>query len=196
MALELPDPTLKYRFVVKIQGAAIGWFTECSGLTMERAVHPQAEGGINNYVHQLPGSVTCSKITLKRGLADNALWNWFQAGLYDGNVERRNVTIALLNPDGAEVRRWDMPQAYPVRWGGIDFQADSNQAGVETLEIAAGGGAAQAVVQRAFDDESASLGNQPATLPAAKVDLSDLADKIYALLKQELWVERERLGRK
>ena len=190
------DPTPQYRFVIKIQNNVIAQFTECSGLTMERDVVAQVEGGVNDYVHQLPGAVKVSHITLKRGVADNALWEWFTQGLYDGQVERRNVTIVLYHPDGSEARHWDMTDVYPTRWTGPDFQADSDQVGVEALELSSGTDTAQALVQRAPAAESDFVTEAAATSPASEIDLSALADKVYALLKQEVTVERERLGRK
>jgi phage tail-like protein len=132
---ERVDPVVKFRFSVKIKDAVVGWFTDCSGLTVERETLPQSEGGINDYVHQLPGRVKQSRVTLKRGLADNALWDWFEKGLYDGKVERNNITIILYNSDRTKKKQWDLENAYPVKWTGPDFQSDSNQATIESLEI-------------------------------------------------------------
>jgi phage tail-like protein len=132
---ERVDPVVKFRFSVKIKDAVVGWFTDCSGLTVERETVQHPEGGINDYVHQLPGRVKQSRVTLKRGLADNALWNWFEKGLYDGKVERNNITIVLYNSDLSKKKQWDLENAYPVKWTGPDFQSDSNQATVESLEI-------------------------------------------------------------
>lgn len=198
MTTEYHDPIPTFAFAIKIQGMTVGWFTECSGLTMERAVTTQPEGGVNDYEHQLPGPVSYTKVTLKRGLADNILWDWFQQGVYDGKVERRNVTIVLLKPDQTEARHWDMTNAYPLRWAGLDFQSDSNQVNVETLEIAAGGGPEQALIQRALEDTVASLplvAVKPAVALAADIDVGALAQKVYALLKREAQIEQERLGR-
>jgi len=132
---ERVDPVVKFRFSVKIKDAVVGWFTDCSGLTVERETVQHPEGGINDYVHQLPGRVKQSRVTLKRGLADNALWDWFEKGLYDGKVERNNITIILYNSDLSKKKQWDLENAYPVKWTGPDFQSDSNQAAVESLEI-------------------------------------------------------------
>ncbi|CAG0933319.1 hypothetical protein TFLX_02996 [Thermoflexales bacterium] len=196
MTPQLVDPTPKYRFVVKIQNNVVAQFSECSGLTMERDVISRPEGGINDYTHQLPGAVKYAKVTLKRGLADNALWNWFKQGFYDGGVERRNVTIVLYQPDGSEARHWDMTDVYPTRWTGPDFQTDSGQVGVESLELSSGDGTSQALVQRASATETGAAEDDSAAPQDAEIDLSVLADKVYALFKQELTVERERLGRK
>ncbi len=129
------DPVIKFRFSVQIAGVTVGWFTDCSGLSLEREIITRAEGGINDYTHQLPGRVKQSRLTLKRGFADNVLWDWFQKGLYDGKVERHNVSIMLYNSDRTKKKQWDLESAYPVKWTGPDFQSDSNQVSVETLEL-------------------------------------------------------------
>ena len=124
------------------------------------------------------------------------LWDWFRTGWYDGKVERRHVTITLLNPDRTEARHWDMPHAYPVRWSGPDFEFDSAQVGVETLELASGEGLEQSVVQRALNEAANTAPIDQAVPQAAEIDLVLLAEKVVALMKQELSIERERLGRK
>lgn len=196
MTANLSDPVPNFSFAIKIQDAILGWFTECSGLTLEREVVTQPEGGINDYEHQLPGPVKYSNITLKHGLADNALWDWFQAGLYDGKVERRNVSIILYRPDRTEARRWDMTNAYPARWEGPDFRSDSNEINVETIELAAGGGVEQALVQRAPTESVPGASREPPVTLSSPFELTALAEKVYALLKQDAAIERERLGRK
>ncbi len=130
------DPIVGFRFGVEINSIVHGWFTECSGLTIEREVFSHKEGGNNDYEHKLPGGIKCSNITLKRGIAsDDVLWQWFQKGLYDGQVQRYNVSIILYNGSLTQSRRWDLENAYPIKWTGPDFNAEGNQVAIETLEI-------------------------------------------------------------
>jgi hypothetical protein len=51
-------------------------------------------------------------------------------------------------------------------------------------------------VQRALDGDPQAVSADRATPLDSEIDLSVLAEKVYALLKQEVSVERERLGRK
>jgi phage tail-like protein len=192
---ERTDPVAGFRFAVKVEGVVTGWFVKCSGLTVEREPIPYEEGGVNDYVHQLPGRITHARITLEHGLADNKLWNWFQEGLYDGKVTRRHVSVILYDSDLTQFKQWDLDNAYPLKWTGPDFQSDTDQVAVETLEIVSGGGG-ETFVQR-----ETSEGTMSEKIPAAaeqepEIDLPALADKVYALLKQELRIDRERLGRK
>lgn len=188
------DPLAGFRFGVELEGLVVGWFTDCGGLTVERGVLPYEEGGVNEYVHQLPKPITHTNITLERGISDPALWEWFQQGLYDGKVTRRNVSIVLYGGDYVEVRRWNLTNAYPVKWHGPALQGDGDRVAVESIEIAQGVGGSGAaagesvgLVQRAVDDESAGYGE------AENIDIDALARKVYDLLRSELGRERERI---
>ncbi len=190
------DLIAKFRFGVEIQGVVVGWFTECSELSLEREVTPYKEGGVNDFVHQLPSGVSYSAITLKRGLADNVLWDWFQKGLYDGKVELHNVSIVLYGGDRAETKRWNLVDAYPVKWTGPELKGDSDDLAVETLEIGCGGGGG-ASVQRAGGEGGGVVGVGQAVMPAqdeGAIDLQVLAGKVVGLLRRDLQLERERLG--
>lgn len=190
------DPIPGFNFAVEIEGLVVGWFTECSHLTIEREVIPQPEGGVNNFVSQLPGPVKLANLTLKRGLAGPELWTWFDQGRYDGQVKRRRVTIILYKVDRTEAQRWELNNAFPVKWSAADFQSDSNQVFLETLELACGGSATgQPTAQRVLDSPAAQGETTPDQATKADINLPDLAQAVYRLLKQELRVEQDRLGR-
>ena len=131
------DPGILYKFYLEIQGVIEAEFTEISGLSMEREVKTYEEGGINDFVHQLPGRVKYQHLVLKRGLtySDN-LWKWFKEGLYDGKVKRVNASIVMGDSLNKRVRQWDIVSAFPVKYVNSDLKADSNELTIETLELA------------------------------------------------------------
>jgi phage tail-like protein len=129
------DPVSGFRFGIEIKGIICGWFTECGGLTVERQVTPHSEGGVNDFVHQLPGRIKYTNVTLKRGVADDVLWDWFQEGLYDGKVKRLPVSIILYDGQRTKAKRWNLRDAYPVKWVGPDLKTESTQVAIENLEI-------------------------------------------------------------
>jgi phage tail-like protein len=129
------EPILGLSFAIQLGDEIKGWFTECSGLSVQREIKSQPEGGVNDYVHQLPGRIKHTNITLKNGLAGNELWAWFQEGLYDAKVERRNVSIILYNADLKKKKSWDLVNAYPVKWTGPGFNSANSTLAVETLEL-------------------------------------------------------------
>jgi phage tail-like protein len=189
-----PEPPAGYRFAVEIQGLAVGWFTECSGLSFERAAVPYEEGGVNDRVHQLPGRVKRASLSLKRGLADSKLMDWFVEGQHDGHMVRRDISVVLRGADGTEQQRWDLVGAYPLKWQGSRPIAGSDQVAVETIEIGSDDGSAgSGTVQRAAGQLPGADGAD--SVDEDMVDLQALAERIVNLVKQDLRLERERLPR-
>lgn len=131
------DPFTTFRFVVEIEGLVVGGFTEVSGLEMEIEVESYREGGVNGFVHQLPGGMRYpSQIVLRRGLTDaDTFWRWYRDSAA-GQIERKNGSIVLQNAKGSEVWRWDFIDAYPVRWTGPQLRAGSADVAIESLELA------------------------------------------------------------
>ncbi|MCB0154577.1 MAG: phage tail protein [Anaerolineae bacterium] len=189
------EPLIGAGFAVQIGSEIKGWFTECSSLTIEREVKSHPEGGVNHYVHQLPGRLKRASIRLKHGLAGNELWEWFQKGAHDGQVERRNVSIIVYDASLTEVNRWNLTDVYPSKWQASGLNSSNNEIVVETLEFSYFGGETDSggQVQRALD------GAQPgetAAAPAQSIDQAALAERVYRLLKQEIRLERQRLGQR
>lgn len=133
---ERGDPYLTSKFWIEIQGIDQASFAECSAPQVETEVMEYQEGGLNEYVHKLPGRSKVSNVTLKRGITESPeLWDWYRDVL-QGKVERKNVSIVVYDLEGEEVLRWTFIDAYPVKWTGPTFNADANAVCVETLELA------------------------------------------------------------
>jgi phage tail-like protein len=130
------DPLLAHRFAVEIDGLVIGGFAEVTGLGMELETFDYREGGLNTFLHRLPGPARATaNLVLRRGVtAADVLWGWLQDAA-DGRVERRNGAIVLLD-GGAEAARWSFADGYPVRWTGPELRAGGATAALESLEIA------------------------------------------------------------
>jgi phage tail-like protein len=130
------DPYRAYNFKLQIQGVTEGHFTECSGLEVE--VHPirYREGGAAQVVHVIPGPVSYGDVTLRYGLTSSIeLWQWLLTAVR-GTVERRNVSILMLDSAGAlEVVRWDLTNAWPSRWRGAPLDALNKEVAIESLSL-------------------------------------------------------------
>jgi phage tail-like protein len=131
------DPLLDYNFAVEIEGLVAGGFSEVSGLEVELEVQDYREGGVNSFIHKRAGPAKySSNLILKRGMTDNmVLWNWYWNAV-QGIIDRKNVSILLLDQAGQEVVRWNFEQAYPVKWTGPDLRATANEVAIESLELA------------------------------------------------------------
>jgi phage tail-like protein len=130
------DPYMAFNYLVEIEGLIVGGFSEVSGLTVETEVFELREGGVNEYIHKLPGPTrNPTNLILRRGLTDiESLWSWHQS-VTQGKVERKNGSIYLLDRQRLPAMWWNFSQAFPVRWQGPEFRASSNAIAVETVEL-------------------------------------------------------------
>ena len=75
-------------------------------------------------------------VTLKRGINGYLeLYNWWKA-VRDGELQRRDVTIKLLDEQRQEVMRWLLRDAWPVKIEAGPLNAQGNEVAIETLELA------------------------------------------------------------
>jgi phage tail-like protein len=124
------------RFYVMIDGQPQGVFTEVGGLQVEMDVMDYQEGGNNGFVHRLPGVTRVSNLTLKRGMtSSNEFYKWC-AEIAGGQFTRRHITVVMYDSAGNQLMRWNVMNAYPVKWVGPQLLAPDNAAAVETLELA------------------------------------------------------------
>lgn len=130
-----PDPYGGFRFRVEILGVQVGGFTEVTGLEREVEVEDFREGGVNDFTHKLATVTKYPNLTLKRGLADAVeLWTWHQ-DVVDGKIERRQLSVVLVDTQGHDTWRWVFEKAYPVKWSGGAMNASTNAVLVESVEF-------------------------------------------------------------
>lgn len=130
------DPTPSFRFAVLLDALPVASFSECTGLQQEIEVKDYNEGGLNTFVLKFPGRNKHGNLTLKRGIVDRLLWQWYY-DLVQGRVRFRDGVINILPPAGGPpVMIWRFTRAFPVKWVGPDLNATQNAVAVETLELA------------------------------------------------------------
>ncbi|MGO9272721.1 MAG: phage tail protein [Terriglobia bacterium] len=137
---ERKDPLLGYNFAVEVEGLVAGGFSEVSGLQTEIEVQEYREGGVNEYVLKRAGPTKyASNLVLKKGVTDvRTLWKWYW-DVAHGKIERKNVSVLLMDSTGQEKLRWNFQQAFPVKWVGPDLKGAAAEVAVETLELAHSG---------------------------------------------------------
>ncbi len=130
------DPYRVYNFKLLIQGVAEAHFTACSNIAIRIHSIPYREGGLQQVVHQIPGRVEYADVELRYGLTSSSeLWRWFMCAV-EGKVERKHVSIAMLNSEGTqEMMRWDLVNAWPREWRGAHLDAMGKDVAVETLVL-------------------------------------------------------------
>jgi phage tail-like protein len=130
------DPYKNFNFLVEIDGITRAAFSEVGGLESETAVIEYRVGGEPNTVRKLPGLTKYANLVLRRGITKDAdLWNWRKT-VVQGNVDRRNGSIVLLDDDLTEVLRWNFFQGWIAKWEGPTLDAKGNEVAIETIEIA------------------------------------------------------------
>ncbi len=129
------DPFNNFRFRVEIDGIQQASFTECSGLGSRIEVVEYREGGEGGTVRKIAGRVTYPDITLRWGVTTSQeLYQWHRA-VINGQLQRRNGSVVLLDANGNEALRWNFFDAWPSRWDGPTLNAMSNNVAIEALTI-------------------------------------------------------------
>ena len=129
------DPYKNFRFVVEIDGIQQAGFSECSGFGSEVEIIEYREGGEPTAVRKLPGRAKFPNITLRRGVTDShELYDWHRAVL-QGQIQRKNGAIILLDDSATPKVRWNFFDAWPSKWEGPDLCAKGNDVAIETLVI-------------------------------------------------------------
>lgn len=129
-------PLVKFHFQVDWGGTKIG-FTEVSGLDVETEVVEYREGSSPEYSKiKMPGMQKFSNITLKRGTfkSDNEFYQWWNTVKLN-TIERRDITIKLLNEEHEPVVVWKVKNAWPTKIQSTDLKADGNEVAIESMEI-------------------------------------------------------------
>jgi phage tail-like protein len=130
-------PLPKFHFQVEWAGARIG-FTEITGLTMETEVIEYREGNSPEYNKiKMPGLRKFGNITMKRGTfaGDNDYYKWFNTVKLN-TIERRDITVSLLNENHEPVVVWKIKSAWPVKIQSPDLKSDANETAIESIEVA------------------------------------------------------------
>src|SRR5690606_4779111 len=130
-------PIPKFHFQVEWGGSKIG-FTEVTGLDISTEVIEYRDGASPEFSKiKMPGQRTFSNITLKRGTfaGDNEFYEWFNT-VNMNQIERRDLTISLLNENHEPVVVWKVKNAWPLKITPTDLSADGNEVALESLELA------------------------------------------------------------
>lgn len=130
------DGVLGVGFEVEFDDSLQGKFTECSGVEITVAVEKIEEGGLNEYVHQLPGRTTYGNVTLKQPVfIERQFYDWLLQ-IVRGEAARKQLSIYVGDAAGERVRSWQLKRAWPVKWTGPSMKTGANEAAIETIEIA------------------------------------------------------------
>ncbi len=137
MASTYPLPSFHFRVEWGSSKGSIS-FSEVSGLNVETEVIEYRDGSSPEYsTIKMPGMKKYSTITLKRGAmaGDNEFFDWWNQHQLN-TIERRDVTISLLNEKHEPVIVWKAKNAFPTKMDGGSFKSTGSEVLIETLELA------------------------------------------------------------
>jgi phage tail-like protein len=129
-------PLPKFHFQVQWGGTKIG-FTEVTGLEVTTEKIEYRDGASKEYHKvRMPGMQTFGDLTLKRGVfaGDNEFYDWWNTVALN-TVERRDITISLLNESHEPVVVWKVKNAWPTKVTSTDLNASGNETAIETLML-------------------------------------------------------------
>lgn len=132
---EIRDPYGSYNFLVEIDGITRAAFQQVGGLDSTIDIVEHREGG-DLTMRKLPGMIRYSNIQLQWGIADDTqLYEWHRKAV-QGEIERKNGSIVLLDRRGQEVARWNFVRAWPSKYEAPSFDSEKSDVGIERLELA------------------------------------------------------------
>jgi phage tail-like protein len=131
---EWPAPS--FSFEVKWDSAVMH-FQEVSGLDAETQPIEYRHGDSPQFsVIKMPGIKKFSDVTMKKGIVKSGhkVWDWFNE-IKTNTIQRKSVTISLLDETGAPAMVWTLANAFPNRISGTDLKAQGNEVAVETIQF-------------------------------------------------------------
>ena len=132
-----PIPAFYYR--VTIAGDDSHAFSEVSGLMIEYETITYRDGlSYLEGAKHMPGLNTPVNLTLKKGVvrADSYLFNWINTTQLN-TVEKRDLTVDLLDETGTAVVSWQVSNAFPTKLEAPGFDATNSEVAIESLELMA-----------------------------------------------------------
>ena len=136
-----PLPVYNYR--VEINGEAVA-FSQVSGLSLSfetttyKESHTETLPGVNTM--RMPAQSGDVTVTLQKGLVPSkslpVLYDWIRTTQIN-QIEKKDIFIRLLDETGSAVVSWRVINAFPTKLDAPSFDASSNDAAIESMELMA-----------------------------------------------------------
>ncbi|XWK89419.1 MAG: phage tail protein [Phormidium sp.] len=141
----------KFYLELKLDGSddsVDGYFMECSGFKATQEVMEICEVTPQKWGSQgtskgrivrtkIPGNMTYTNMTLRRGLTVSmTFWNWLQT-VQDGNwaKQRRDGSLVIYNQAAEEQFRFEFKRAWPVGYTISDLDVAGSDFEIEEVEV-------------------------------------------------------------
>ena len=122
------------RFSVEIEGITQGGIHSVSGLESEHELIPYQDSDDSRERYR-PGRIKPLRVTLERDWSTNTeFFDWFMS-VWNGDVQRKSMSIVYLSDDGAEATRVNLTECWPAVWKLTGANARRSGHMVEVLEV-------------------------------------------------------------
>lgn len=127
-------------FSVEVDGITLGYFTACSGLSLEFDVmeqKSQSKDGKTRVVQKIPGRAKYSEVVLKRGFTPSTeMYDWFKEVLdAKDKTPYKTGAIVVFSRIGVEEARFSLLNMWPSKLSVSDLSAGSDEVMVEELTM-------------------------------------------------------------
>lgn len=131
------DPYRGFRFRVEIDGIQTASFSEATIPDSTTDVVEYREGSDETTMRKIPGLTKYGNLTLKKGLTDSMeLYEWRKKVVQLGATKaRKNISIILVDEEGKDKARWDISDAWPIKYAPSALSAKGNEIMIEQVEI-------------------------------------------------------------
>jgi len=130
------DPYRQFRYRVEINGIPRAGFQE---VTFSDASTDAAEFRGENesrVLRKLSVLARHANISLKQGITDSLdLYDWYKQAIESGAAAKKNMSIIQTDEAGAETARWEIVNAWPVKYIHSGFGAKGTETAIDAMEI-------------------------------------------------------------
>ncbi len=117
-------PLKAFRFLVEVEGDAVGAFTQFSGIRMEiQTIQARSGNDIRGVQDIVPVMTRFEPVTLTKGvIGDHSFLNWIFAAAASVNTGptgvrlRRTINVIALDDMGRRGVIWSLKDALPIRY--------------------------------------------------------------------------------
>jgi len=132
------DPFTDHDFYIEIDGVAAGAFQKFDGLSWDCDII-EYKDSLDPWPRKRPGIYRFGNIKLTKGMITNTtLHDWCQR-VQDGNIERRNGAIHVLDRTGDRTKpvlTYEFFQAWPTKWSSFRGDGKGSATILEEIELA------------------------------------------------------------
>jgi phage tail-like protein len=121
------------RFTVEIDGVTTGGIMKVDGLEHEHEMIVYQDSD-DHFSRLRPGRQKVGTLTLDRLWANTEFYDWFKT-VYDGDVQRKSISIVYLTDDGTESSRVNLHDCWPKKWKLSGMNSRTSGHVMESLEI-------------------------------------------------------------